>query len=152
MSTTTPKRSDPMNRLYRTRWFMPAFSLFLGALMFVAFWIGDNPGQGAAAAAVMAVRAAGFFLGARRSVTLAGLGGPAPDERGERQPVRPARRRRRPRLRPRGRAPALALLSAALRSPAERHGPGGPSGLQNRQAVVARRLEGSIPSPLRLAL
>jgi hypothetical protein len=32
---------------------------------------------------------------------------------------------------------------------AERHGPGGSSGLQNRQAVVARRLEGSIPSPLR---
>ena len=84
MSTTTPKRPDPMNRLYRTRWFMPAFSLFLGALMFVAFWIGDNPGEGAAAAAVMVVVAAVFFFGARRSETLAGLGGPARDERWER--------------------------------------------------------------------
>jgi len=26
-----------MSRLYRTRWFMPAFSLFLGALIFGAF-------------------------------------------------------------------------------------------------------------------
>ena len=84
MSTTTPNRPDPMSRLYRTRWFMPAFSVFLGALMFVAFWIGDNPGQGAAAAAVMAVVAAVFFFGARRSETLAGLGGPARDERWER--------------------------------------------------------------------
>ena len=84
MSTTTPNRPDPMSRLYRTRWFMPAFSLFLGALMFVAFWIGDNPGQGAAAAAVMAVVAEVFFFGARRSETLAGLGGPARDERWER--------------------------------------------------------------------
>ena len=73
-----------MSRLYRTRGFMPAFSLFLGVLMFVAFWIGDNPGQGAAAAAVMAVVAAVFFFGARRSETLAGLGGPARDERWER--------------------------------------------------------------------
>src|SRR4051794_4450446 len=34
-------------------------------------------------------------------------------------------------------------------SRAERHGPGGPSGLQSRQAVAAPRLDGSIPSPLR---
>ncbi len=31
----------------------------------------------------------------------------------------------------------------------EWHGPGGPSGLQNRQAVVAQRLVGSTPAPLR---
>jgi Rieske Fe-S protein len=31
----------------------------------------------------------------------------------------------------------------------EWHGPGGPSGLQNRQAVVAPRLVGSTPAPLR---
>lgn len=30
MSTTTHQRGDAMSRLYRTRWFMPAFSLFLG--------------------------------------------------------------------------------------------------------------------------
>ena len=34
---------------------------------------------------------------------------------------------------------------------AERHGAGAPSGLQNRQAAVARSLVGSIPAPLRLA-
>jgi len=34
----------------------------------------------------------------------------------------------------------------------ERQGSGGPSGLQNRQGVVARRLEGSIPSPLRVCV
>ena len=46
----------------------------------------------------------------------------------------------------------LSSARGRLRCAAERHGPGGPSGLQNRQAVVARRLEGSIPSPLRLVL
>ena len=84
MSTTTPNRTDPMSRLYRTRWFMPAFSLFLGALMFVAFWVGDNPADGAFAAGVMAFVAALFYFGGRRSETLAGLGGPARDERWER--------------------------------------------------------------------
>src|SRR3954447_24738478 len=62
--------------------------------------------------------------------------------------VRAARRDRRPHLRPRRAVPAPSLLGSRT----ERHGPGGPSGLQNRQAVVARRLEGSIPSPLRSAL
>ena len=37
----------------------------------------------------------------------------------------------------------------ALPSLLEWHGPGGPSGLQNRQGGAALRLEGSIPSPLR---
>lgn len=30
----------------RRRWFMPAFSLLLGVLMFAAFAIGDEPGEG----------------------------------------------------------------------------------------------------------
>src|SRR3954454_5478222 len=37
----------------------------------------------------------------------------------------------------------------ALASASERQGSGGPSGLQNRQAGAALRLDGSIPSPLR---
>src|SRR5436190_15419546 len=37
----------------------------------------------------------------------------------------------------------------ALASAPERQGSGGPSGLQNRQAGAALRLDGSIPSPLR---
>src|SRR3954452_12745262 len=45
----------------------------------------------------------------------------------------------------RSRSPAR----AALASPAERQVSGGPSGLQNRQAGAALRLDGSIPSPLR---
>jgi hypothetical protein len=84
MSTTTNSRDDAVKRLYRTRWFMPAFSLFLGALICGAYWIGDEPGLGAGALALMAVLAAVFYFGGRRSETLAGLGGPARDERWER--------------------------------------------------------------------
>jgi hypothetical protein len=64
MSTTTHNRGDAMNRLYRKRWFMPSFSLFLGALFLLAFWIGDQPGQGVGALGVMAVMAAVFYFGA----------------------------------------------------------------------------------------
>jgi hypothetical protein len=84
MSTTTPKRTDPVNRLYRTRWFMPVFSLVLGAVMFVALWIGGQPGTGAGAAGVMVAVAALFYFGGRRSETLSGLAGPGRDERWER--------------------------------------------------------------------
>ena len=83
MSTTTRKRDDTVNRLHRTRWFMPTFSLFLGVLMLIAFWIGDELRAGLGAFAVMAVVAAVFFFGARRSETIAGIGGPARDERWE---------------------------------------------------------------------
>ena len=117
---------------------MPAFCLFLGALMFGAFAIGDNLGQGAFSFAVMAALGAVFAFG-RRSETLQGLGGPARDERFEmidlrataftgavlivciiggfllrgrprpgRQPVVAARRDRRRGLRPRHRRPAQA--------------------------------------------
>ncbi len=37
MSTSTHPRADTVSRLYRTRWFMPSFSLFLGAVMLGAF-------------------------------------------------------------------------------------------------------------------
>ena len=75
MSTTS--------RLTRTRWFLPLFSLALGAIMFTAFAIGDDVGGGAQAFGVMAVVAAVFAFGASRSETLAGLGGPGRDERWE---------------------------------------------------------------------
>ena len=83
-TTTTPNRTDTVNRLYRTRWFMPVFSLFLGAAMFVALWIGGKPGTGAGAAGIMVALAALFYFGGRRSETLSGLGGPGRDERWER--------------------------------------------------------------------
>jgi hypothetical protein len=63
-----------------SRWFMPAFSLFLGALMFGAFALGDDLGQGAISFAIMAVLAAVFAFGGR-SETISGLGGPGRDER-----------------------------------------------------------------------
>jgi ABC-type Fe3+ transport system permease subunit len=84
MSTTTPGRPDRMNRLYRTRWFMPAFCAVLAAAIFTAFAIGGNPGDGALSAGVLLLVGAIFYFGARRSDTLAGLGGPGRDERWER--------------------------------------------------------------------
>ena len=48
MSTATHGRGDAMSRLYRTRWFMPSFSVFLGLVMLGAFWIGDNLDRGPA--------------------------------------------------------------------------------------------------------
>jgi len=66
----------------RSRWFMPAFCLFLGALMFGAFAIGQDVGQGAISFAIMAALAAVFFFG-RRSETISGIGGPGRDERWE---------------------------------------------------------------------
>ena len=69
-----------IREFWRSRWWMPGFCLFLGALMLAAFAIGDNLGQGIGAFAVMAGLAAVFFFG-RRSETLQGLGGPGRDER-----------------------------------------------------------------------
>ena len=68
---------------YRSRWWMPAFSLFLGVLMLAAFWIGGSLVDGLTALGVMAALGAVFFFG-RRSETLQGLGGPGRDERWER--------------------------------------------------------------------
>ena len=59
---------------------MPTFSLALGGLMFGAFAIGGDAGEGVFAFSVMAALAALFFFG-RRSDTLQGLGGPGRDER-----------------------------------------------------------------------
>ena len=59
---------------------MPAFSLALGAIVFIAFALGGNAGNGAIAAGVFVV-VAGVFRFATRSETLQGLGGPGRDER-----------------------------------------------------------------------
>jgi len=82
MSTNNP--DNAMNRLYRTRWFMPAFCVLIAALMFAAFAIGGDTTSGAYSAAVLLFVGAVFYFGARRSETLAGLGGPGRDERWER--------------------------------------------------------------------
>jgi hypothetical protein len=56
------------------------FALTLGAIVFVAFVLGDNAADGAKAAAVFVVVAAVFAFWTR-SDTLQGLGGPGRDER-----------------------------------------------------------------------
>ena len=73
----TATRSKPF---WRSRWWMPLFSLALGAAMFVAFAIGGDLGGGVFSFGVMAALAALFFFGGR-SETLRGLGGPGRDER-----------------------------------------------------------------------
>jgi hypothetical protein len=82
MSTNNP--DNAMSRLYRTRWFMPAFCVLLAAVMFAAFAIGGDIGSGAVSAGMLLFVGAVFYFGARRSETLAGLGGPGRDERWER--------------------------------------------------------------------
>ena len=70
------------NEIWRSRWWMPGVALSLGALMFVAFAIGDDVGGGLTSFGIMAVLAAIFAFG-RRSETLQGIGGPGRDERWE---------------------------------------------------------------------
>jgi hypothetical protein len=64
----------------RNRYFMPLFSLFLGALVFTAFAIGGDLTSGLFAIPLFVGIAAVFFF-ARRSETIQGLGGPGRDER-----------------------------------------------------------------------
>ena len=59
---------------------MPAFSLVLGGVMVIAFWLGGRPGDGLKALGVMAAVGALFLLGSRSDM-LRGLGGPDRDER-----------------------------------------------------------------------
>jgi hypothetical protein len=73
----TASRDKPF---WRSRWWMPLFSLALGAAIFAPFAIGGDTGQGAVSFGVMAALAALFFFGGR-SETLRGLGGPGRDER-----------------------------------------------------------------------
>jgi len=64
---------------YRSRGWLPAFSVVLGLLMLGAFWIGGDVGSGFAALGVMVAVGALFLFGGR-SETLRGLGGPGRDE------------------------------------------------------------------------
>ena len=69
------------DRLTRSRWWMPAVTLVLGAVLFAAFAIGGDTASGLQSFGVMAVLAAVFAFGAPRSETIGGLGGPGRDER-----------------------------------------------------------------------
>src|SRR3954453_17922179 len=79
MSTRTT--DSAMNRLFRTRWFMPAFCVFTAALIFAAFAIGGDAGSGAASAGVLVLLGAVFPFGGPPPEPPAGLGGPGRDER-----------------------------------------------------------------------
>jgi hypothetical protein len=70
---TTPK-------YMRSRYFMPLFSLFMGALVLGAFAIGGDVKNGLYSVPLFVGLAALFFF-ARRSETVQGLGGPGRDER-----------------------------------------------------------------------
>jgi hypothetical protein len=66
--------------IFRSRWYMPAFSVFLGLLMLGAFWIGGDLADGLWALGVMVALAAGILVFGR-SETVRGLSGPGRDER-----------------------------------------------------------------------
>jgi hypothetical protein len=71
-----------MHRVFRSRWWMPAFAVFLGLLILAAGVAGGDAGFGLFGLALMTALGA-LFLFARRSETLQGLGGPGRDERWE---------------------------------------------------------------------
>jgi hypothetical protein len=66
--------------IHRSRWYMPAFSVFLGLLMLGAFALGGDVGGGLAALGVMVALAVGIVVFGR-SETVRGLSGPGRDER-----------------------------------------------------------------------
>jgi hypothetical protein len=70
----------PSKPIYRSRWYMPAFSVFLGLLMLGAFAIGGDVADGLYALGVMVAVAAGILV-LGRSETVRGLSGPGRDER-----------------------------------------------------------------------
>ena len=64
----------------RSRYFMPLFSLFMGALVLGAFAIGGDVKNGLYSVPLFVGIAAVFFF-ARRNETVQGIGGPGRDER-----------------------------------------------------------------------
>ena len=68
---------------WRRRWWMPAFALFLGTCVLVAFWVGGDLREGIIGFAVLAGIGLVSLFGSR-SETISGLSGPGRDERWER--------------------------------------------------------------------
>ena len=67
-------------QITKTKWFMPLFAVVLGAIVFVAQWIGGDPHSGLVSFAILA--GAGFLvLLGGRSETIRGLRGDGRDER-----------------------------------------------------------------------
>jgi hypothetical protein len=70
----------------KTSWFLPLFSVALGVACLVAFWIGDNRGEGLFALGLMTALGAVFYLGGRSDM-IRGLRGDGRDEYWERTDV-----------------------------------------------------------------
>jgi hypothetical protein len=71
---------DCSRAITRSKWFLPAFSLFLGLVMLAVSWLGGSPGQGVISLAVLAAFGLIILL-AGRSETVRGLRGDGRDER-----------------------------------------------------------------------
>jgi len=64
----------------RSKWFVPLFAVLLGIVVFVAQWIGGDPGSGLESLAIMTAFGAVLLFGGR-SETVRGLRGDGRDER-----------------------------------------------------------------------
>ena len=69
-----------MTTMTKTKWFLPAFCVALGAIVFVAQWIGGDARSGLISFASLAIFGALIRLGGR-SETVRGLRGDGRDER-----------------------------------------------------------------------
>jgi Flp pilus assembly protein protease CpaA len=67
-------------RMARSKWFVPLFAVALGLVVFIAQWIGGDPGSGLVSFAILAGFGALVLLGGR-SETIRGLRGDGRDER-----------------------------------------------------------------------
>ena len=67
-------------QITKSKWFLPAFSVVLGFAVFVAQWIGGDPGSGLVSFAIVAGFGLLVLLGGR-SETIRGLRGDGRDER-----------------------------------------------------------------------
>jgi hypothetical protein len=67
-------------QLSKTKWFVPAFSLAAGLVIFGAQWIGGDPGSGLVSLGIMTAFGALILFGGR-SETIRGLRGDGRDER-----------------------------------------------------------------------
>ena len=67
-------------QITRSKWFVPLFAVALGVIVFVAQWIGGDPGGGLVSFAIVAGFGLLVLLGGR-SETIRGLRGDGRDER-----------------------------------------------------------------------
>ena len=66
--------------IFRSKWFLPSFSLVLGLVILAVSWLGGHPGAGVISLAILAAFGL-FMLLAGRSETIRGLRGDGRDER-----------------------------------------------------------------------